>query len=152
MFSYENGLILAFFIWLICIGINIVQSNSMMQKNLNKIGRRIGYLGIVEIDYTKQSLSYRAFKFILIDVLLPIPFLFLSWLYVAIVALMYAYNLKKDTGAPQLVKEFRWKLRNMDLSFDELIKALMIAEGQDLSEFDRVRDEYKEYLRNKKAP
>jgi len=152
MFSYENGLIAALLIWIAIIILNIAKSNSQMQKNLNKIGKRIGFWGVVDIDYSKQSFLYKSAKFILIHVILPIPFLFLSWLYVALVAAQYIYTLREDVGAPQLVKEFRWKLRNMDLSFDELIKETMIAKGQDLRDFDKVKAEYQEYLRIKKAP
>ena len=53
-------------------------------------------------------------------------------------------------GAPQSIKEFRWRLRNIDLTFDELIKGLMVLEGQDLSDFDKVKSDYKEYLHNRK--
>lgn len=150
MFTYENGLILAFLIWIIGIVANIIQSNSMMQRNLKKIGKRIGFWGITDIDYSKQSPWYKGFKFFFIYILLPIPFLFLSWLYVGMVGLQYLYNLKKDMGAPQSIKEFRWRLRNIDLTFDELIKGLMVLEGQDLSDFDKVKSDYKEYLHNRK--
>ena len=49
------------------------------------------------------------------------------------------YRLAKDAGAPQTVREFRWRLRNQDLTFDQLIKELIKASNEDQSKFEEFK-------------
>lgn len=42
---------------------------------------------------------------------------------------------------PQSYKEFQWKLKNLDMSFDEIIKEMMLATNQDMSKLEDVKEE-----------
>lgn len=149
---YESGLTVAFFLWLIGMGSIIVRKNSLLERNLNKIGRRTSLLGleIKDAKYPKPSLWILIFKFTL-SVIISLPFILLSWLYVAIVFLLYAYKLMKDIGVPQQFKEYRWKLKNMDMTFDEIIKEIVKLEDLDESEYPRVRQEWIDYIDHLKS-
>ena len=68
-----------------------------------------------------------------------LPFVLASWLYVAYVVGLLIYRKSKDSGAPQAVREFRWKLRNTDMTFDQLVKELMKASDRDPDEFEKVK-------------
>ena len=48
----------------------------------------------------------------------------------------------KDSGAPQVVREFRWKMRNADLTFDQMMKELMKVSDEDPATFDTFRENY----------
>ena len=68
-----------------------------------------------------------------------LPFVLASWLYVAYVVGLLIYRKSKDSGAPQAVREFRWKLRNTDMTFDQLVKELMKVSDRDPDEFEKVK-------------
>lgn len=152
MFTYENGLLLAFFIWVFGVIRVVILSNSRAQKNLKLIGKRMSYnLGvIVDYDYKKEPVYWVVLKFIFLHVLLSLPFVFLSWVYVIYVLGIYSYVFLKDIGAPQSIKEFRWKLRNTDMTFDQIIKEVMKISDQNPEDFEKVRDEIKEEVRLKR--
>jgi uncharacterized protein (DUF1786 family) len=61
------------------------------------------------------------------------------------------YRKSKDSGAPQAVREFRWKLKNTDLTFDQLVKELMKVSDQDPSDFERVRSQMLQELKERGA-
>lgn len=153
MFSYENGLILALLMWFWGFISVILRSNSLLSKNLKKIGKKISWfdLSITDITYNDAKISTfkRVVFFILWWVALPFLFVFTSWVYVFVVIFVFAYRLKKDFGAPQAYKEFRWKLKNIDMSFEQIIKEMMIASNQDLSEFDKVKEEITQDMQEK---
>lgn len=144
---YELGITVAFLIWLVGIGSIIVRKNSLLERNLNKIGRRTSLfgLGVTDAKYPKPSIWVSIAKFALL-IIVNLPFIFLSWGYVALVVLFYAYAFTKDIGAPQSFKEYRWKLRNIDMSFNEIIKEIVKLEGLDESEYPRVRQEWIDYI------
>ena len=77
-------------------------------------------------------------KFLLIAAI-GLPFVLLSWVQVFLYIGMAIYRKSKDAGAPQSVKEFRWRMRNVDMTFDEIIKELLKLNGKDLSEFDATK-------------
>lgn len=149
MFTYENGLIVAWLMWLANIIISIIRANSMMQKNLKKIGKRIGYLGIVDIENERKSPYKRFLIFFTLNILIPFPFIFFSWITVFLGVAIYIYSFNKDIGAPQNIKEFRWKLKNIDMTFDQIIRELMILDKRDPEDFEDVKKELQDYLSKK---
>lgn len=62
---------------------------------------------------------------------------------------MLAYRITKDFGAPVSVKEFRWKLRNMDMNFDQIIKELMILSDTNPSEFEVVKQNLRQSIKDR---
>lgn len=153
MFTYEGGLLIAFFLWVWEIVRIVLLANSKTQKNLKLVGKRMSYnLGmIVDCDFKQESFAWRLTKFILINIILPLPFILLSWVYVLYFALSYLYVFMKDMGAPQTIKEFRWKLRNVDMSFDQMIRELMKIDEQDPNDFEKIKNEMVEYIKNKQS-
>ncbi len=152
MFSYENGLGIAFILWVVG-NINVlVMINSKLQHNLNKIGDRLSWLTLTakpmnEDDIKRSNLS-RVFKFIFIAGIGLLSVL-LSWLYVALFVGAFIYRRVKDAGAPQAIREFRWKMRNIDMSFDQLIKEIMKISDEDPANFETIRENTLQELKNR---
>lgn len=144
---YETGITVAFLLWLVGIGGTIVRKNSLLERNLNKIGRRTSLfgLGVTDAKHPEPSAWVSIAKFALL-IMVSLPFVFLSWVYVIFIVLFYAYAFMKDIGAPRSFKEYRWKLRNLDMSFDEIIREIVKLEGLDDSEYPRVRQEWVDYI------
>lgn len=146
---YEMGIAAAFTLWLIDLIMTIVRKNSLLERNLRKLGKRTSMLGFGITDAKQERTRvWVATVKIILRILLTIPFVLFSWLYVAIIVLTYAYFFKKDFGAPMMVKEYRWKMKNMDMSFDEIIKGIVKMEGLNESEYERVRQEWVEHIEN----
>lgn len=143
LFSYENGLGIAFILWLASIVIILVSINSRFERNLNKIGQRLSWLTLTPKPMDAEEMQHlpirKFFKFLFI-VAIGLPFVLLSWLYVAFFVGTAAYNRIKDAGAPQAIRESRWKMRNVDLSFDQIVRELMKASEQDPAIFEKIRD------------
>lgn len=78
-----------------------------------------------------------------------LPWVLTSWLYVLLVGAQVAYKLAKDRGAPQAVREFRWRLRNVDLSFDDLVRELMKLAGENPENFESFRDQIRSEVRER---
>lgn len=142
MVSYESGLLLAFLLWLWAVVNALVLINSRMETNLNRIGQRLSWLTLtpkaMSAEDSIRSPFRKAVKFSLIFGA-GLPFVLASWLYVAVVAGTVIYRRSKDAGAPQAVREFRWKLKNTDMSFDQLIKELMKVSDQDPADFEKFK-------------
>lgn len=106
---------------------------------------------IVDYDFKDEAIMGKIIKIIFFHVVLSFPFIFLSWLYVLFVIGSYCYVFFKDVGAPQSVKEFRWKIRNIDMTFDQMIKELMKLDEQDPNDFEIVKKEMIDYIEQRKS-
>lgn len=152
MFSYENGLVLALILWVFGFIKAIYLSNSRTQKNLKKIGKRLSVnLGlIVDYDYSNESIFWKILKFTLFNVVISIPFILLSWIYVAYFIGINVYFIYKDFGAPQSVKEFRWRMKNTDLTLDQMVRELMKANDNPSDDFDKLKNDILQEIEYKK--
>lgn len=140
--SYENGLAIAFMLWLASMIITLVLINSRLEGNLNKIGQRLSWLTLTPKAMDAEELNRSAFKKIFKFLFIAgsgLPFVLLSWLYVALFVGTFVFRRLKDAGAPQAIREFRWKLRNKDMAFDELVREMMKASDEPADDFERVR-------------
>lgn len=151
MFSYENGVILSALLYVYYLLNLLVSINSQLERNLNKVGERLGWLTLTikpmrESDVKRTTVGSVG-KFIFIVIWQGI-FIFLSWVNVFIYIATVAYRISKDSGAPKEVKEFRWKLRNRDMTFDEIISETMKVKGIDESKFEEVKEEMVTGLRD----
>lgn len=144
MFSYESGLGIAFMLWLAGIVIILVSINSRYEKNLNKIGQRLSWLSLtpkaMDAEELERSMFRKIFKFLFIAGI-GLPVVLLSWLYVAWFVGTNVYRRAKDAGAPQAVRELRWKMRNTDMSFDQILREMMKASEEDPATFEKVRND-----------
>ena len=142
MFSYETGVLVAFLLWAYNSVMLIVNINSLLERNLNRIGQRLSWLTLMPKqmepeDQTRSTLS-KILKYLFI-VGFGLPFVLLSWLYVLVAVAAILYRRAKDSGAPQAVREVRWKLRNVDLTFDQSIKELMKASEEEPAKFEEFK-------------
>ena len=152
MFSYEFGLVVALLLWLYYAVMLIVSINSQFERNLNRIGQRLSWSSMrpqpMDADDLNRSLGAKVFRYLLI-VGFALPFVLTSWLYVLFYLATLIYLKAKDAGAPQLVKEYRWKLRNLDLSFDQLVKETMKVNGDSTEKFEEIRAYMESELRER---
>ncbi|MEG9540938.1 hypothetical protein, partial [Acinetobacter baumannii] len=82
MFTYENGVVIGFVLWIITLIRALFLINSKTQSNLRKVGKRLSLFGgVKDIEYRKQDKLNLILKFIFI-VVLPLGLIFLSWVYV----------------------------------------------------------------------
>lgn len=147
MFDYENGLFVAFLFYLFDQVRLVVMKNSIYEKNLNKLGQRLSWASLAPkpIYYPpdKNTIYWNIGKFILLQII-GIASIFLSWINVGLRAAMFIYYLAKNAGMPQNIKEFIWKLKNIDMTFDQLLTESMKVNGLDPADFE----EYKQTILN----
>lgn len=142
MFDYETGIFFAFLLWLYNAIMIVVSVNSRLERNLNRIGQRLSWLTLtpkpMDSDDLSRSTVSKILRYLLI-VGISLPFILLSWLNVALAIATIIYRRAKDSGAPQAVREFRWKMKNADLTFDQLAKEMMKISEDDSSKFEEFR-------------
>jgi hypothetical protein len=152
MFSYESGLLISFLLWLYWAILLLVSINSTMERNLNRIGQRLSWVTLrpkpLEATDRTSSMFGKIMKFLLITGV-GLPFVLLSWVYVALFIAQFIYNRSKDSGTPQVVREFRWRMRNADLTFDQILKELMKVQGEDLANFATFRENFIQELQGR---
>ena len=125
MFDYETGLLFAFLLWLYNVITSIIMINSRFERNMNKIGQRLSWLSMtmkpMDTDDEKRSALMSFLKFSFLQ-LIGLLFVLTSWLSVAMTLGQIIHRKSKDSGVPQNIKEFRWKMKNMDMTFDQVVK------------------------------
>ena len=142
MFDYETGIFFAFLLWLYNAVMIVVSVNSRLERNLNRMGQRLSWATLtpkpLEPDDLSLSTTSKVLRYLLV-VGIGLPFILFSWLNVALAVATILYRRAKDSGAPQAVREFRWKLRNTELTFDQLVRESMKAAEEDPSKFEEFR-------------
>lgn len=142
MFDYEAGIFFAFLLWLFNAIMIVVSVNSRLEHNLNRIGQRLSWFTLTPKPMDPEDLSRstvsKVLRYLLI-VGISLPFVLFSWLNVALAIATIIYRRAKDSGAPQAVREFRWKMKNADLTFDQLVKEMMKISEDDPSKFEEFR-------------
>jgi hypothetical protein len=126
--DYESGVLIAFLIW--CFGLiaMLIKVNSQMNKNLQKIGFRLSWVSLnpkpmSEFDTNKPI--WRIILKFLVIAFFGFLFIFLSWVQVVFFIGMLGYKFFQDIGAPQVVRDFRWKLKNLNMTMDQVIEEFM---------------------------
>jgi len=142
MDGYLLGVLLALILWLWNAIAIVIVVNSRFERNLNRIGQRVSWLSLtptqMEASDSSRSTLASIGRYLLV-VGITFPFIFLSWLNVALAAAMIFYRWRKDSGVPQVVREARWKMRNIDMSFDQLVRELMKISEIDPSDFEEYK-------------
>lgn len=141
---YEIGFGLAFLIWVGSLVWLVISLNSQLERNLNKVGLRLSWISLTPKpmgnNHRQRSFLRKSTKATLLLIAGFAGVLF-SWLYVAMYVGSMVYSRLKDAGAPQAIKEFRWRMRNMDLSFDEIVSGLALVSGKEIA-----TDEFKQQI------
>lgn len=144
MFDYESGILVALLFWIFYAGSILVSINSQVERNLNKIGQRLSWISLtpklMTIDDMNHSVAFKIMKYLLV-IGIAFPFIFLSWVYVIVTIVLIIYKFFKDFGAPQSIREFRWKLKNSNLTFEQLMKELMKVSEVDESKYEEFTNE-----------
>jgi hypothetical protein len=149
VFTYENGLVIAFLLWLYNTISIIVAFNSTLERNLNRMGKRHSYLTLQAVELTSEDQARSTLKKLMVYLgvmAFNLVFVIFSWLQVAVLIATLVYRKSQDFGAPQSVKEFRWKMKNVDMPFDQLMKALMKLNEEDPSNFEVFRERVRNNL------
>lgn len=134
MFNYEIGVLVAFTLFLYGTVNMLVHINSKMEKNLNKVGMRLSWLSLTPKEMTSATdnpLLWKSTLKFFVNSAFGLALVALSWLQVALFIGGMIYRLNKDAGAPEYIREYRWKLRNIDMSFNTMTKEMFkVAEMQ----------------------
>ena len=140
--DYFTGVGVAALIWLYGLVTLVIAVNSCQERNLRKVGQRVSWLTRrpkqLSPDELNRPLWKGAVKFLLIGAV-SLPFVLLSWVQVLLFVGTVLYEKSKDSGAPAAVREFRWKMRNIEMSFDDIIKESMKVAGTPADKFEEVR-------------
>jgi len=127
--------------------------NSIAEKNLNKVGERYSWLTLkpklMSTSDFGRPLYKSAIKFFIILIWQGI-FVFLSWLNVFINIGYIIYRFSQDSGAPQSVKDFRWKIKNYEMTFDELVLEVMKLKEIPAEEFDMAKAELFDFVEQRR--
>lgn len=139
---YFIGVLFALLLWLWGAIYLIVALHSQFERNLNKIGQRLSWVTLtpkaMDSDDENRPLWRAIGKYLLI-VGFGFPWILLSWLNVGLAVAMMIYRRSKDAGAPQAIRELRWKMRNLDMPFDQVVKEMMKASGEEPEKFESVK-------------
>jgi hypothetical protein len=142
---YEIGVYFSLFYWLYQSIFLIILINSQMEKNLNKVYQRLSW----STFRTKQIESYdevhpHIFKMIMkyiFIILVNLLLIFLSWVYLFYVFVNTMFNRYKRDGEPEVMKTFRWRMRNSNLSYEQILQELYKIELTNNS-FDDFKSNY----------
>ena len=148
---YIAGVVVALALWITKVVFVFVQLNSVQQRNLNKIGKRLSWLTLTAKPLKKSdidaSITLKVFKFFIIWLVVPFFLIFTSWVYVFFVLAGVIYSFYRNMGKPQAVKEFQWKLKNMDLSFDQIVDGFSQIAGLSLEDATEAKAHIKEQMK-----
>jgi ABC-type phosphate/phosphonate transport system permease subunit len=148
--SYERGVAVALLLNIFSLTMLIAELNSIRSRNLRKIAMRISWFTLtaqpMKPDDFKPKISRIIGKSLLL-VSMSIVSVLLSWLTVLYYALNFAWQLHKKSGAPESLKDFSWKLRNVDLSQEQVILGLAKVSELDPEQIQDLRGQIEERLK-----
>ena len=113
-----------------------------MDANFRKIGMRIswftGATKPLSVEAKNRPIWKNILKYLFI-VGFGLAFVLLSWLYVASSAGVFMWNWSKNQGAPQVIREYRWKMRNIDMDVDTLVRETFKLSEKPPEEFEKFK-------------
>lgn len=126
---YETGVFVAFLIWIYNTIMLIVNANSLLARNLSKVDMRLSWsTGQPVPAGDRAGVGWRVISAAMLAVVGLVGIL-LSWVSVAWSAGALIYKRSKSSGMPAAVKELRWKLRNVDMSREQIEAAFETAQA-----------------------
>ena len=147
---YNWGVWISFVHWLFQSVFLILLINSRLEKNLNKVSQRLSWLSnypkpIESIDQIHPPKYKMVVKYSFLR-LFNLCFIFLSWFYLFYLLVNITFNRYKRDGEPEVLKTFRWKMRNLDLTYDQILIELYKTEFTDKS-FDEFKYDYEKRIK-----
>lgn len=137
---YENGVVAAFLLWCVAQVRLVIALNSQLERNLRKVRMRHSWTTLTakpsEPGEWPTSFAGKALKYTLLSVVGLVGTLF-SWLWVATYIGSVIYAKSKDAGAPAEVREFRWRMRNQEMTREQMAELMAKAAFSD--EADRAK-------------
>ena len=153
--DYGAGVGMAFLMWLFYAGSCVVRANSLLARNLAKVGMRISFLDLKPTPMTAADVQRSPIGRFLrasLVVLIALPFVLASWLYVLWFVGAFIFAKSKDTGAPTVVREWRWRMNNVDMSFDDAVAELLKLNATPSEKIPEVRAALIDDLRDRGIP
>lgn len=147
---YDWGVWISFLHWLFESVFLILLINSRLEKNLNKVSQRLSWLSnypkpIESIDQIHPPKYKMIFKYVFLR-LFNLCFIFLSWFYLFYLFVNTIFNRYKRDGEPEVMKTFRWRMRNQDLTYDQILVELYKTELTDQS-YDEFKYDYEKRVK-----
>lgn len=124
---YETGVLVAFLMWVYSTIMLIVNANSRLARNLAKVDMRLSWYSGEPVPASDRSGAAWRVLAAFILVCLGLVGILLSWASVAWTVGTIIYQRSKQSGMPQPVKELRWKLRNMDMTREQILAEINAA-------------------------
>jgi hypothetical protein len=141
---YLYGLCASVLIWAANVAKLLYRPKSLRERNLHRIGLRTSRVStqlkfLYGSDLSQsRSITLAIFWAIVLGEML---LLLGSWLYVAWWAAWRVRTFANDYSPPREVMDYRWKLRNMDMPFDQHVRESIKANGGDLSKFAEIHSD-----------
>ena len=149
--TYENGLVIALFMWLATNVMLLVNEFSLFNRNLKKVGFRLSWLNgqpkPLTSDDVERPMWMSLIKYLFLAGI-GLASCLLSWLYVALAVGMFVYRKAKDSGAPEHIKSYRWQMRNVDMARDQIIREMMKIAAIEPEKFEEFKDETLTEMKN----
>ena len=144
MFDYVTGVVVASALWVIYAVHLIVLLNSTLNRNLSQVGQRLSYMSqaATTLDWSErgESKSWKTTKYLFV-IAARIPFLLLSWVYVSYAVGVFLWKRWIELTAPPDVKAARWRMKNLPMPFDMIVRELMKLTGEPPENYERFRTE-----------
>jgi hypothetical protein len=141
---YETGVAVALILWVFYSVLLIVSLHSTLARNMGRVGLRLSWANLTPKEISapdvNRSVVMTAVKVGLFVVSGLVGALF-SWVTVAVQIGSFIYARMKDSGAPQTIKDYRWKMKNREMSFDEIVVEIMKITDQPSESFTDVREQ-----------
>lgn len=130
---YEMGVLAAFLLWIYSLVMIVANANSQLARNLSKVGMRLSWLTAEPVPAGDRSgAGWRVFSALAFTGLGLVGIL-LSWLTVVASIGMLIHRASKSNGMPQVVKELRWKLRNVEMTREQVLTEMAAVQSAVLS-------------------
>lgn len=133
-FSYETGVFIAAIIWFCQTVFLLVVINSRINKNLKRVGMRLSWVSLKPKAMTKKEMQgskvWPAFKFLLICGL-GMAGIVAGWISVVLTTCLFLYVRWLSLGMPVAMREYWWKMKNLDMDSDRIISEMMKSQGID---------------------
>ncbi|RST54127.1 hypothetical protein [Variovorax sp. DXTD-1] len=126
---YELGIFAAFILWVYSTMMAVANANSQLSRNLAKVGMRLSWVSGEPVPVGDQAGGAWRFISALLAAIFGLAAILFSWFTVAISVGMMIYQKSKAAGMPQAVKEFRWKLRNVDMTREQILTEMAAAQN-----------------------
>lgn len=148
---YELGIGVAFLCWVAGNVLWVAERFSTRGRNLRKLGMKLSLWGQIRPMTASDVNRPLLLRLILIALwsFFGLVLTLFSWGYVIAYVGGIAWQWSKRNGAPQEVREFNWRMRNTDMSFDDIIRFSMRMRGIDEEQFEAVRRDTIEDMRSR---